>query len=531
MPTLETDIAAVNVYTDQARITRRGKTALQPGLQTLVLPNLPAALVDESVRASGRGAGAQIAGVEVKTVFAAEAPGDSAAALEKALHDLEDQRRALQDEDAGQLARLDYLKTLREQGGAAMGRALSGRRAALGDVTQLGDYLLREWRTVSAARQDIARQLRDLERAISAARQRIDQHGHARLERREIHVAVEAAAAAAFELDVMYAVRGASWTPLYDVRLGEDETVTLTYLAHISQRTGEDWPEVELSLSTARPATTATLPELDPWYIGPRLAFPTASAARGGGSLSTLVGGLMQPAPEPVPAPQADIRRDHALMPVEPMQAAVESSGANVTYRVLKPIALPSDGAPHRTTVAVATLKAKLDYLTVPKLAEEAYLRASITNDSPYILLPGEASIFHGLEFVGKTALETVVPGEEFEAQLGVDERIRVERELVKRDVSRNRIGSTRRTGFTYRITLRNLLAKPAKITVLDQLPLPRHESVKVRLENSAPAVTEQSDLNILTWELELAAGAQQEITFSFTVEHPRDLDVPLGIS
>jgi uncharacterized protein (TIGR02231 family) len=87
-------------------------------------------------------------------------------------------------------------------------------------------------------------------------------------ERRAILVSVEVEREVEFELEVVYAVRNASWQPLYDVRLLEDE-VTVTYLATISQKSGEDWPEVELSLSTARPAVSATLPELRPWYIAP----------------------------------------------------------------------------------------------------------------------------------------------------------------------------------------------------------------------------------------------------------------------
>ncbi|MFN8374823.1 MAG: hypothetical protein U0694_18330 [Anaerolineae bacterium] len=72
--------------------------------------------------------------------------------------------------------------------------------------------------------------------------------------------------------------------------------------------------------------------------------------------------------PAAAPAPLAEIA-----------QASISSSGGGtspVTYRVEKPIAVPSDGTPHKTTVTVLNLSVKLDYLTVPKLADRAYLRA-----------------------------------------------------------------------------------------------------------------------------------------------------------
>ena len=115
------------------------------------------------------------------------------------------------------------------------------------------------------------------------------------------------------------------------------------------------------------------------------------------------------------------MQADAAAPPLPPSSistATVETTGTAVTFRVGRPVAIPSDGSPHKTLITNLDMDAKLDYVTVPKIAEEAYLRAKITNTSDSILLPGPANIFHDDEFVGTTALETVVPNEEFEVQL-----------------------------------------------------------------------------------------------------------------
>ena len=44
---------------------------------------------------------------------------------------------------------------------------------------------------------------------------------------------------------------------------------------------------------------------------------------------------------------------------------------------------------------------AALDHLAIPVLAPEAYLRATVTNTSPLLLLPGQARVFHGAAFTG----------------------------------------------------------------------------------------------------------------------------------
>lgn len=333
------------------------------------------------------------------------------------------------------------------------------------------------------------------------------------LQQREIHVALEASAETDLELEAEYAVRGASWEPLYDIRL-LDGRVTLTYLACVRQQSGEDWPAVPLSLSTARPAVSATLPELSPWYVDAYHP-PAVKMTRSMAPMETLDVGA--PPPAAAPAPRVEIAA-----------AEIERSGAAVTYRVRRPVAVPADGSPQKTTVTTLDFDAELDYITVPKLAEEAYLRAKIRNASEFVLLPGSASIFHfhGPEFVGKTALEITAPNEEFEIHLGVDDRIKVERELAGRAAAKSLIGNTRRSSFGYKITLTNHLEVPARVAVFDQLPVAWHEEIKVKLQDATPKPADQSQLNILKWELELQPQEKREVSFAFTVEHPREMVV-----
>ena len=91
----------------------------------------------------------------------------------------------------------------------------------------------------------------------------------------------------------------------------------------------------------------------------------------------------------------------------------------------------------------------------VPALATEAYLRATVTNDSPLLLLPGPARVFHETQFVGETSLDTVAAGEEFELQLGVDDQIRVQRELRRRAASRRGPRATARLGPAWHVQAR----------------------------------------------------------------------------
>jgi uncharacterized protein (TIGR02231 family) len=206
-------------------------------------------------------------------------------------------------------------------------------------------------------------------------------------------------------------------------------------------------------------------------------------------------------------------------------EQAGSESGAGLTYTVARPLAVPGDGGPHKTLVASFDADAVLDYLTVPVLAPEAYLRATVTNGT-LLLLPGRARIFHGAQFVGETHLDTVAPGEEFEVQLGVDDQIKVERKLRRRAASKALLGGTRSIDIGYEITVENHRDRAATVSVHDHIPVSTDGDVKVRARESSPPPAETDDLGELTWNLALAPRESASIRHRFTVEHPAQVTV-----
>jgi uncharacterized protein (TIGR02231 family) len=187
---------------------------------------------------------------------------------------------------------------------------------------------------------------------------------------------------------------------------------------------------------------------------------------------------------------------------------------------------VPADGGPHKTLVARFELDAILDHLAVPALAPEAYLRATVTNSSSLLLLPGPARVFHDAQFVGETSLETVAAGEEFELQLGVDDQIRVERELRRRTTSKAVIGGARTIDIGYVITVENHRRNKARVSVHDHIPVSTDGDIKVRLRETSPNPAEQTDLGELTWELSLDGGQAATLRHRFTVEHPAQVTI-----
>ncbi len=530
MTELITTLTAVTVYPDRARVTRRGKIALEAGSHTLEIAGLPLQLDPDSVRVNARGtAHARLLGVQVQRAYYTETPTGQ-------VRELEAQVEALQDEMRGVDAQAEILAGSRSALAALAGHTETYATAlAAGELTlekQLALFagLRQSLQELEREQAALALRRRELDRRLQKAKNELEALRSARpRERHTALVEVEVSQAGDLAVELVYVVAGASWKPLYDLRLleeGQEPQMEVGYLAQVSQKTGEAWTDVALTLSTARPAAAGGLPELKPWYIAPPrpLPPPAPQPAMARASAPRMAKTAM--AEEASFGLAAAEMALPAEMMAEEVTAQVEVTGAAVAYHVPGGTNIPPDGAAHKVVVARFPLPPRLDYVTAPRLAAAAYRRAKVTNHSPYTLLPGQANLFVGEEFVGSAPLELTAPGGEIEVALGVDDRLKVERELKRREVDKRLIGGKRRIMYAYEITLENLLPSPARITVHDQIPVARHEDIKIRLEAAEPKPATHSELNLLDWELVLEPKEKRSIRYDFSVEFPQAMEV-----
>ena len=519
---LDAPIAAVTVFRDGARVQRGGSVHVEPGTRTVVIRDLPATVDPASVRVAARGPGLALLNVEVRHDYRTDPLREETARLRAEVDRCRDAVQTVDDEDAAVQARLEFLGHLSGAAASALARAAGFGRIGHDELTQMSGHLSADTADALGRRREIGARRRTARRELEAAERRLaeaEQRAGFSVAFSEVAATLEVSAATQAEVELSYHVDGASWQPLYDLTL-TGEQVAVSYLAEVTQQTGEDWPAVELTLSTTRRGRHQTLPELEPWYIGRLQPAPVARARR------AMAAGAVPPQAARFAMAAGPDGPEAAQDMAVAVTAEPGESGAGMAYRVQYPLAVPADGGPHKTMVARFALDAALDHLAVPALAAEAYLRATVTNTSPLLLLPGPARVFHGAQFVGETALETVAAGEEFELQLGVDDQIRVERELRRRTTSKAVIGGSRTIDVGYEITVENHRAGKTRVSVHDHIPVSADGDIKVRLRETSPNPAEQTDLGELTWELPLGGGQEATIRYRFTVEHPAQVTV-----
>jgi uncharacterized protein (TIGR02231 family) len=528
MTTLDSKIIEVVVFPDRACVTRRGTIALDAGLHQIEFVDLPRTVDADSLRVTGQGSAvAVLLGVEARRVFYSETPAIDVRELEQRLEQLQLQDSALLDQQAAAEVRLNFAKGLAEKATDQLARGLAFGRADIVQSGTLIDFVQQQIDRAQAVVREVQQQRRDLAKQIEKANQELNQRRTAQpRERLAAAVEVEIKQAGELTLELTYLVSGAGWNALYDLRLAEtaEPKMQLTYLGQVTQRSGEEWLDVALTLSTARPALTTLQPELKPWYLSVYTPLPPVAAPQ------VRAAGAAMRKMEAAAAPPEFEAQAFGVAPapvtMETLSAQVNSEGASVTFKLVQSVSVPSDGSPHKVTVTTFDLSPKIDYLSVPKLAEAVYRRAKIINRSDYLLLDGPAGLFIEGGFVGTLPVKRAAPNEEFELSLGVDDRVTVKRELKAREVDKKLIGDRRRLRVAYEIEIKNLRTQKIDLEVRDQFPVSRHEQVKVKLEACDPKPIEQTDLNELKWRLALDPNAKAVARFEFSIEQPTNLQV-----
>ena len=530
---LESTITEVTVYSQGGQVTRQGTATVDaPGEHSLCFVGLPMMLDTGSFRATGNGpAGARILSVESSREYHESAPEEALARLRDEIEQLE-RAILLLDERNGMLAKQEqWLASLGEQSARSLAWGMARGTAKPSDASGLLAYTDEESQRLAAARQEILRQRAETQRVLDARRRELARlSGAKQPDRLRAIVRIETAAAGEVTLNLSYLIYEAEWTPRYDARVDAGEArVLLTQQALVTQTTGEDWQQVALSLSTARPSATVRLPdEPDPWYLdvyqpepppAPRVARPMRQAM-------TFEAG----APEETVESEGwtEIRENSMRLAF----ADVEQSGAAQIFHIGGRSDVPSDGSPHTLGIGAYDLPSRLEYIAEPVISEGAHLRAMPKNTSGIVLLPGEMYVFHagaaGDEYVGATRLELTAQDAELTLYLGIDDNVTVKRELIERDTDKGNILQTgiRRVTAGYRVTLANRTAAPQHVILKDRMPVPRHERIKIKPLDFRPQPTSKTKLEQMTWEMQLAPGEERKIEWRFTIEAPADLNV-----
>ncbi len=305
--------------------------------------------------------------------------------------------------------------------------------------------------------------------------------------------------------ELYYMVENASWRPRYELRVdSKSKKIEFIYLAEITQNTQEDWENVSLEISTAKPHYGA-LPEPKPWYLD--VYMPRA----------------------PVIYKSMEMEKE---VSVEGFLGGkgikVKEELSSFTFTLPQKINIPSDGKPHSVVITSATEEVLLNYSTIPKLSSYVHLSGIFKNPFPYPITSGIANIYIDTRFVNKVSFKKqMLPGDDINLSFGIDESVKVERKLLKRFTEYTGVISKgKRINYEYEIKIANGKKTEINLNLKDQFPVSRNEKIKVIRELPKEGEAKIGEDGIINWELKLNPGEKKIFKVKFSVEAPRDLEI-----
>jgi len=551
-------IEAVTVYRGQALVARSVAVPGEKGELEIIVPDLPARVVPASLSASAAD-GVTIRSVRYLSRAAAAAASEEVAemdaAIKKTTNDIyaNNQMMVLITTKGGYISKLEDFSTALTKASLVQGKL---DLKALGEVTaqvfKLREALAAERIKLNVQAGELKEQLALLQRK----RKELTSKAGKTIRQAVIFLSKTTDQPAAVRLN--YLVDSANWSPAYNVRLGAaGKKASVEYLAEVNQTSGEDWSDVQLTLSTVTPAMNARSPLLVPLWIAlrgaPKKGPSKVSAAQSYAQRQILLtsgqygqlglwnvavaGKSQEEAGWHINRLAAENQRMELNVNVDAVSAgawALRSAqeGLAVSYRLPGKMNLTSRSDRQLIQIAKLELPAATYYQAIPLLSSYVYHVAEVENTSALPLLEGRYSSYIGGEFVGRGRLRLVARGQKAIIGFGVDTQLRCSRELSEKS---DRVSwGSRIQSFRYKLRLQNYKDKPVSVRLLDRIPATKGEDLRVTLGRMKDALStdrvylrDHRPRGILRWEITVparAAGATaRDVTYTFEMKYAKD--------
>ena len=570
---LESQVTAVTLYRNQALVTRTIEVEGEPGASELVIGDLPENIVPSSLFAEGED-GIEVRAVRYRARAVSNSPREEVRILEAEISSIQQQIKVNQKQSALLQQHGKYLDQL-EKFTAPTANFDLGRGVLNAEtIEQLTNFSFKQRKEILDTEIKLAQESSELQRKFDLAQRKIREvsNGSSRQERQAVLFAQKTGEGKQ-TIRLNYLTNSCGWSPTYTVRAESGaEQVRIEYNGLIQQMSGEDWINVNLTLSTASPALSAAGPGLAPFRLTlvPR-AVPNSPFGNGAGDMmggGMVMGGagglgsapaqqtqqaqvmvmgsdvndLLRAQSEAIKGNRIAINNADNLKTSWTINNVVnnfdcrailgdtsvttqdvgESAGAAeepaLNYQISSPVSVQSRNSQQMVRVLTADLESNFYHIATPVLTSYVYRETELGNNSESDLLAGPLTVYLDGRFVGRSEIPTVARGQNFVVGLGADSQLRARRELADRSNQIN--GGNRETKLEYRLIVENYKDEAASIRVVDRMPIAETNSkIRVTLEEGVKDELSQDSLyvrtmlpkGILRWDTEVAGRAVGE--------------------
>ncbi len=504
---LESRIDSVTVYPDGANVTRVVQVSLAEGVNVVTLEGFPGDIELGGVTARAEDERVEVRFVRLDVREQRDAYDAEVRRLQAAKTEVEEAIAEIDDRIAAGEMQLEFLEALaqeyasKERSEAASGRAdIASWRQAVDAIGSGAGAVMGEIRASRKLRREREKDLSVLQRELDSKRGRDADSASLKL-------SLVSQAALETSLRVSYFQWAAEWEPSYSAYLDSAASqLRLLHEAQVSQTTGEEWRDVQLTFSTSELDDSMQAPDQESRFLD--LADPGAHKR------------------VQMRQRESAFASDSGIEEVVVTAAPRSENPYSIVYRASdRTDVINSTDQAQAVPLGEYRLGVSLVTRVTPRQDARAYLTARFTHDGETPLFAGPMRVFVDGTFAGVSDLPDLLSQSEATLPMGPDRQLEVT--VVDQGGEKGRAGllnarNTQLTDFLFDIANRH--AREIDLEVVDFYPVPRDERIEVSVPRSATAPDEQ-DLDdrpgVVVWRKALGPGERWRIVHQYEVNYP----------
>lgn len=400
-----------------------------------------------------------------------------------------------------QIAQLDAKIQAAELQNKFLANATSGNAATVRQ--QAYDAFL----SISVATQE----KQTLEQRLQELQQDLNQIGDHHFNQRSLQFHVQAPRSGVINL--AYQVPYATWRPTYKAELNtQTQQLTLTRMAMIAQKTGEDWDNVQLTLSTNTPQGTIAQIQPQNWVVNFQ-------------EFSNQHYEVAMAPPSPIMAEPMLERTSNKDMgaPRIPQFEQVQQT-YSTQFTTTTKASIPSSQQQISLPLDQQKMAAKLNVWVIPQQQDRGFLSATVprvSGDWP----SGLVKLYRDGDYVGQRQWQNPT-SDQLHFNFGEDQQILVK--TVNPKTEQDQSGTLSKQivqvqSKQYEIT--NLHQQNIDVLLFESIPQSQNNALKISSQFSQqPTATEwQGQKNIYQWQQQLSPKQQFKLDIQYQFKYPKE--------
>ena len=489
-------VKKVVVMEDRAQVERRGTVQLN-GVTKVEIEGLPLVAVDRSLKLEVKG------GTLIDAKFERRWKEQPKGGLPADASVLRTKVKAFEQQKLAQGDAVSRLNARAEVYAAARADLLR----SISEFAGFGNSDVAKWKTQLAAlseKEALLDEERRLARQVLAFTELRHQEARAALgaaeaplRRIDCVLALTIEGTGEAQVRASYLVPCAVWRPAYRATL-TGEQVKVEAEAVVWQQTGEEWDQVELMFSTARPTLGTSPPSL----VEDRLSLRAKQEIEKRVVDVSIREEVIQTAGETNGTPELPGLDDGA-------ETRLLSAAGATTIR--------SDGQPHRVALFSFDAKAVVERVCPAELSSLVFVLSRFPNSSGEVLLAGPVDLIRNSGLVGRAQLKFAAPGETVKLSFGNEDGLQVVRDTEEK-IEEARLTGRRTTTKKVQLHVSNTRSEAVRLIIEERVPVSevKEVGIEVLTKECSPAPSSVTKDGVARIEVELAANATKTAKFSW---------------